>query len=293
MAYVHQEPHREVIQMGPHDSFLVFNRTKETFHYPLHFHPEYELNYISNGSGLRRVVGNSFSEIEDKELVLIGSDVPHCWEQHNCEGKKVREITIQFHPTLFHESLLNRGIMKPIKDMLRKSKHGILFSRQVINSIESRLIEVTKLDGFDYFMELVSILYDLAVSRNQTLLSDTYAKKGNGESNEKLSRVHEFIEKNYTKKITLSELAQITNMSPVSFNRFIKKRTGKTFINYLNDVRISKACRLLIEQDESISYIAYGCGFNSIANFNRMFKKSKGCTPTEYRNGFWGVKKVL
>lgn len=290
---VHKTPHREIIQMGPHDSFLVFDRVKEKFDYPLHHHPEYELNYISNGSGLRRIVGNSFSEIDNKELVLIGSNVEHCWEQHNCQGKKVQEITIQFQNTLFPENFLMRGIMKPIREMLEKSKRGIVFSNETVKALEPRLIKVTMLDGFDYFMELMSILYDLAISRNQKLLSSSNLKSDNIKNNDKLNKVYDFIHNNYTRSIKLNELAEFSNMTSVSFNRFMKRHTGKTFVEYLNAVRISNACKILIENQDNVSDIAYRCGFNNLTNFNRIFKKNKGCTPTEFRNDFWGVKKVL
>ena len=279
--------------MGSHDSFLVFDRTKEKFDFPLHYHPEFELNYISNGAGLRRVVGNSISEIGDKDLVLIGSNLEHCWEQHNCSAKQIHEITVQFQNTLLPENLLMRGIMRPIKKMLEKSRRGIVFSGRAIQNVEFRLLNVTKLDGFDYFTELLSILYDLAISRNQVMLSTAMAKFENGRDNEKLDKVYIFIEKNYNRKLTLKELSDFSTMTPVSFNRFIKKHTGKTFVEYLNDVRIGNACRQLIERDDSISNVAYACGFHSIANFNRTFKRIKGSTPTKFRSDFWGIKKVL
>lgn len=293
MAKISSDSYREIIQMGSHDSFLVFDRIKDTFDFPLHHHPEFELNYISNGSGLRRVVGNSIAEIENKDLVLIGPNLEHCWEQHNCNQKQIHEITIQFQNTLLPESLLTRGIMRPIKKMFEKSRHGIVFSGQALQNVESRILNVAKLDGFDYFTELLSILYDLAISRNQKLLSTSTSKFESGKANEKLDKVYIFIEKNYHRKLTLKELSDFSNMTPVSFNRFIKRHTGKTFVEYLNDVRIGNACRRLIEEDDNISGIAYDCGFNSIANFNRTFKRIKGSTPTKFRSDFWGIKKVL
>ncbi|MEO0572804.1 MAG: AraC family transcriptional regulator [Bacteroidota bacterium] len=251
------------------------------------------LNYISNGPGLRRVVGNNITEIGRKELVLIGPNLEHCWEQHHCTEKEIHEITVQFQNTLLPENLLMRGIMRPIKKMLEKSRRGISFSELAIQNVESRLLNVAQLDGFDYFTELLSILYDLAISRNQVLLSTSMARFQNGMDNEKLDKVNIFLEKNYDRKLTLKELSDFLNMTPVSFNRFIKKHTGKTFVEYLNDVRIGNACRRLIERDDNISDIAYTCGFNSIANFNRAFKRIKGCTPTKFRSDFWGIKKVL
>ena len=285
--------HREVIQMTPSDSFIVFDRTKELFDYPIHYHPEFELNYIRNGAGLRRIVGDHMEEIDQAELVLIGPNLSHCWQQYKCSNDTIHEITIQFPDNLLTDSLLNRAIMKPIKDMFRRSSYGILFSQQTIQQQEERICQVTQLDGIDYFLELLSILYDLATSRNQRLLSSQILDPEVRLPNEKMAKLHHFIEQNYSRKITLQEVSALLNMSPVTFNRFIKKRTGKTFIEYLNEIRIGHATRLLINKDMSISEIAFSVGFNSMANFNRIFKKSKNCTPSQYREDFLGVRRFL
>lgn len=285
--------HREITPLSSQDSFMVFDRTKDFFDFPVHFHPELELNFILNGQGVRRIVGDSLEEIDDMELVLVGSNLSHGWDQYHCESKNIREITIQFHHDLFDEKFLQRRIMKPIKDMFAAASHGILFSRETTTLLSPRIQMVSKLDGIDYFMELLSLLYDLSRSRNQRLLSTSKIHLENFENSDQLKKLYDFVQENYTNKITLDEMAEMLNMSSVSFNRFIKKRTGTTFIGYLNDVRIGYASRWLIEKDLSISEIAYRTGFNSIANFNRVFKKLKGSTPTQYRMDFSGIKRVL
>jgi len=285
--------HREITPISNQDSFLVFDRVKDIFDYPVHFHPEYEINFIENGKGLRRIVGDSMEEVGDLELVLVGPNLFHGWEQHQCTRKNMHEITIQFHNDLFDRGFLNRKIMKPIKDMFDRSSHGILFSEPDVQQVIPRILKVSKLEGIDYFLELFSILYDLANSRNQRLLSTTTIYMESFENSDKLKLLYDFVQENYAAKITLDEVSELMNMSSVSFNRFIKKRTGKTFVEYVNDVRIGYASRWLIEKDLSISEIAFLCGFNSIANFNRVFKKNKGRTPTKYRNDFSGIKRVL
>ncbi|PCJ92277.1 MAG: AraC family transcriptional regulator [Flavobacteriaceae bacterium] len=285
--------HREITPLSSEDSFLVFDRIKDNFDFPVHFHPELELNFISNAKGVRRVVGDSIEEIDDLELVLVGSSLYHGWEQYHCTSKKIREVTIQFHEDLFDKAFLSRNIMKPLKDMFDRSAHGILFSKATTRNIKSRILIVSKLAGIDYFMELLSILYDLSISRNQRLLSTTTIYLENFENSDKIKLLYDYVQKNYASKITLSEVSELLNMSNVSFNRFIKKRTGKTFVEYLNDVRIGYASRWLVERDCSISEIAFLCGFNSIANFNRVFKKAKKTTPTNYRQDFSGIKRVL
>ena len=183
--------------------------------------------------------------------------------------------------------------MKPIKDMFERSIHGILFSNKTASDIYQRISQVSKLDSMDYFLELISILYDLANSRNQRLLSTYTANRENFENSDNIKTVYEYVQENFEKKITLAEVAELVNMSHVSFNRFMKKRTGKTFVDYVNDVRIGYAAIRLVEKDNSISEIAFDCGFNNIANFNRVFKKLKKCTPSQYKNEFSGIKRIL
>lgn len=290
---IQKKVHREITPLSAEDSFLVFDRKKREFDFPIHFHPEFELNLIKNGKGVRRLVGDSLEEIDDIELVLVGPNLHHGWITHNCKTDEIHEVTIQFQNNLFNEDLLNKRIMKPIKEMFDRSIHGILFTKKISNELYPRISQVSRLDGMDYFIEMVSILHDLANSRNQRLLSTYTVNRNEFENSDNIKKVYDYIHANFHKKITLAEVSDIVNMSSVSFNRFIKKRTGKTFINYLNDVRISNAAMWLLEKDQSISEIAYKCGFNNIANFNRVFKKFKNCTPTEYKAVFEGIKRVL
>jgi AraC-like DNA-binding protein len=285
--------HREITPLSPEDSFLVFDRVKSEFNFPIHFHPEYELNFIKRGKGVKRIVGDSIEEIEDYELVLIGPNLHHGWFTHNCLSNDIHEITIQFHRDLFNDEFLTRKIMKPIKDMFERSIHGILFSNKTAREIYQRISQVSKFDNMDYFLELISILYDLANSRNQRLLSTYTANRENFENSDNIKAVYEYVQENYGKKVTLSEVANLVSMSNVSFNRFMKKRTGKTFVDYVNDVRIGYAAIRLVEKDISVSEIAFNCGFNNIANFNRVFKKLKKCTPSQYKNEFSGIKRIL
>lgn len=285
--------HREITPLAPEDSFLVFDRIKSDFDFPIHFHPEYEINFILNGKGVRRVIGDSMEEIDDIELVLVGPNLQHGWELHHCRNTNIHEITIQFHNDLFDSKLLARRIMKPIKDMFDRSAHGILFSKKISEEVKPKILKLSKIDSIDYFLELISILQDLATSRNQRMLSSYTSNNKNFENSDKTRIIYEYVQENYQDKISLAEISKLVNMSPVSFNRFIKKRTGKTFIEYVNDTRIGYAARWLIEKDLSIAEIAFKCGFNNIANFNRVFKKSKSCTPSQYREEFSGIKRVL
>jgi AraC-like DNA-binding protein len=285
--------HREIISLSSQDSFLVFDRVKDTFDYPVHYHPEFEINFILNGKGVKRVVGDNIEEIDDVELVLVGPNLYHGWELNKCKNKQIHEITVQFHNDLFDDLLLSRRIMSPIKDMFNRSIHGILFSKKVAEELTPRLMKISKLDGMDYFLEITSILYDLANSRNQRLLSTFTVDYDTFDDYDKMKLVYEYVQKNFAEKITLDDVSSLASMTSISFNRFIKKRTGKTFVNYINDVRIGYAARWLVEKDLSISEIAFKTGFNNIANFNRSFKAIKKCTPSQYKEDFSGLKRIL
>ena len=177
--------------------------------------------------------------------------------------------------------------------MFERSAHGILFSKKIAEEIKPKILKLSKIDSIDYFLELISILHDLANSRNQQLLSTYISENKNFENSDKIKKIYEYVQNNYQNKMSLNEISDLVNMSPVSFNRFIKKRTGKTFIEYVNDTRIGYASRWLIEKELSIAEIAFKCGFNNIANFNRVFKKTKNCTPSQFRQEFSGIKRVL
>jgi AraC-like DNA-binding protein len=159
---------------------------------------------------------------------------------------------------------------------------------------EERLKHISKKRSFDSYMEFQSLLYDLAISRDQRLLTNISFQKNNDFFNsDKIEKIYNFIRDNYSKRIMLEDAAKLQNMSVVSFSRLIKQRTGKSFIDFVNEIRLGYATRMLIESSKSISEICYECGFNNISNFNRTFKKKQKCTPTEFRTNFNGVKNVF
>jgi AraC-like DNA-binding protein len=283
--------HREITPLTQGDCLMVFDRPKKNFDFPVHFHPEYEINLIQNGRGAKRFVGDHIGSIGNYEMVITGPNVIHGWEQGECKSRELHEITIQFQSDLLGNSLLDRNIMKPIKDLLNRSQSGILFSEETTQSVLPRIHKLTRNNGFDSFIELVSLLYDLANARNQQILSTAPLRNDEFYNSSKIKKVYDYIRLNYQNKIKLEDIAAMLNMTSISFSRLIKQRTGKTFVEFLNDYRIGCATRLLIESNDSIAEIAFKCGFNNMANFNRIFKKSKGYTPSSFRSGFSGVKK--
>ena len=285
--------HREITPLSDNDCFMVFDRYKSEFSFPVHFHPEYELNYISNAKGAKRIIGDHIDEIDDLELVLVGPNIFHCWEDfHNTENQ-IHEITIQFPADLIGESLLIKNIYKPIKELFQHAQRGIAFSRQTILQVEEKLLTISKINGFDSILELQSLLFDLATSRNQRLLTNASFQRTNDFYNsENIDKVYNYMKENCNKKIKLEDVAKLLSMSVISFTRMIKQQTGKTFIDFLNEMRLGLATRQLIETNISVAQICFNCGFNNVSNFNRIFRRKQGVTPTEFRNNFTGMKSI-
>lgn len=285
--------HREITPLKENDCFLVFDRLKSEFNFPIHFHTEYELNLILNAKGAKRIVGDHIFEIDDLELVLVGPNLYHGWEDLHNRGTQIHEVTIQFPRDLFSEDMLNKNVMKPIKEVLFHSNRGISFSRATVLQVKDKILSLSQKRGFDSFIELQTLLYDLAMARDQKLLTNiSFQRLDDFQNSEKIEQLYNFIKENFRNKIKLEEAAQLLNMSVVSFTRFIKQRTGKSFVDFVNEIRLGYATRLLIESNKSISEVCYECGFNNISNFNRIFKKKQDTTPSEFRNSFKGLKNV-
>jgi AraC-like DNA-binding protein len=278
---------REITPLTQSDCFTIFSRVKSEFDFPMHSHEELELNFIMNAKGARRVVGDHIDEIDDMELVLVGANLPHVWQTHKCKSKEIKEITIQFHKDLFDDKFLRRNQLSFIRTMLERSARGILFSKQTIEQIKPRLMILNQKHGFDSVLELMSILHDLSISRNMHTLSDaTFSNAELSYNSRRIERSIEYMNQNFQKSITLSEVAKLANMTDVSFSRFFRSRTGITFMDSLLEMRLGHASRLLIDTTQSVAEVAYNCGFNNISNFNRLFKKKKGCTPKEFRESY-------
>ncbi|MGQ8335531.1 AraC family transcriptional regulator [Sunxiuqinia sp. A32] len=283
---------REITPLTQYDCFTIFSREKDEFDFPLHAHEDIEINLILDGEGAQRIVGDHISEITNKELVCIGSNLAHGWFTHKCTNKKIREVTIQFHTDLFDERFLKRNQMVNIRNMFENAKRGIAFHPSTIETIAPRIIALYKKGGFDSTLELLSILHDLSISRDIKILSNaTFSPEQYGTYNSRrIEKVFEYMNNNFHKQITLSEVSKIANMSEASFSRFIKKHTGFSFVDSLNEIRLGHVSRMLLDTTQSIAEIAFKCGFNNMANFNRTFKNKKGFTPKEFRNKYVGER---
>jgi len=282
---------REVTPLTKNDCFAIFSREKNGFDFPLHNHDYLEINLILNGSGAQRIVGNHIGEIEERELVCIGPNLAHGWFNHRCRSKSIKEVTIQFHKDLFDDRLLKKNQLVNIRNMFENAKRGILFSKNTIDDITPRILSLYKKLGFDSILELLSILNHLSLSKDFKLLSDsTFVAEEQNYISRRVEKVFDFMNSNFNEHITLTDAAKIANMADASFSRFIKQRTGNSFVENLNEIRMGHVSRMLIDTSQSVAEIAYKCGFNNMANFNRTFKNKKGLTPKEFRENYVGKR---
>jgi AraC-like DNA-binding protein len=291
--------YREITPLTPFDCFTFFSREKKDFDFPLHHHEEFELNLIINGKGVKRIIGDHIGVIDDAELVLVGSHLPHGWFTHHyawVESKPlIQEITIQFHRDLFDEKFLLRNQLFFIKSLFEKASNGILFSKETVQRIYPRLVNLSKTKDFMSVLELMAILHELSISKDMLSLSNSTFKDNEAIhiNSRRLENVFAYMQTNFTQDIPLSKVAQIAGMTEVSFSRFIKKRTGKTYIESLNEIRLGHASRMLIETTHAIAEIAYKNGFNNLSYFNRIFKNKNGITPKEFRENYSGTKTFI
>lgn len=283
---------REITPLTQNDCFTLFSRHKSSFDFPLHTHEEFELNLILHAKNAKRVIGDHIDLIDDAELVFIGSNLPHAWFTEKCTSENIHEITIQFNRDLIDEKFLQKKQLGFMRAMFEKSFNGVLFSQETIHRISPRIIALAKKTGFDSVLELLSILHDLSTSRNMITLSTGVFFNNNNisYSSRRVQKVMEYLNNNFSKEVSLTEAAKIASMTEVSFSRFFKTKTGQTFIDTLNEIRLGNATRMLMETSQGVAEIAYLCGFNNISNFNRIFKKRKGNTPKEFRESFSGTR---
>ncbi|HON52633.1 MAG TPA: AraC family transcriptional regulator [Bacteroidales bacterium] len=265
------------------DCVLVFVRKNKVFDFPVHFHIDYELNFITQAHGAQRIVGDHKSIISDYELVLVGPNVVHGWTApEHTKLENVTEITIQFPRDLFSNSLIHKNAFNSIKELLNHASKGITFSTETIQKVTPLLYKISTHKGIETFILLLEILHELSECKNTAILASkqyTY----DDIHNYNINKIYEYVEQHFKNKITLEEIASHVNMTVISFSRLIKNRTGKTFVEFLNDYRIQYAIRLLMESSKTVSEITDECGFNNQANFNRIFKLKTGYTPTDYK----------
>ena len=278
----------EITRLTDKDCYHLVARHKKQHTYPLHRHGEMELNFVENCSGNRRIIGDSIEVIDCYDLVLMGGGLEHTWEQYECQSNDIREVTIHFSRDLFSDAFLSKTHLKPLADLISKADVGVAFGMKAIMHNYDRLNELVNMEpGFYSVMKFIELMYELSLTSDYRLLSTSaFAHTTMTTDSRRVQKVKDYIDANFKDDIRLQELADLANMTPTAFSRFFKLRTGKSISEYIIDVRLGHAARMLADSTMAVVEICYRCGFNNISNFNRIFKRKKGLTPTEFRENY-------
>ncbi len=276
----------EKIMSPPQGSFKCFTYEGELFDAPWHFHPEFELTLILKSSGMR-YVGDSVMEFEAGDLVLLGTNLPHCWKNTEHQKEPARSIVVQWEENVLGDGWLEKDEFIAIRKLLKTATLGIKFGKNTSNVIAPLLQNMTKCSPFKKIISLLEILHLLAQENDYEVLSrGTFSLKLNQGSYQQIDLIQNYVSDNYQHQITLKDISNLVLMSEETFCRFFKRTYGKSFFTFLNEYKIKLACKQLIETNKQVSEIAFLCGYESLPFFYRQFKKFMNCTPLVYQKKY-------
>jgi AraC-like DNA-binding protein len=282
--------YQEITPVTGSDLFVILDSVNKGFEYPIHNHPEFELTYVTGSAGTR-IVGDSTRRYTGDDLVLIGPYLFHKWNDEDQQGTALhpcRVITIQFDMHLFDKALLNKKPFAAIQQMLLTSGRGIRFFGKSLEKAKESIIRLTSAKGIESATEFLMLMDSLANAKHQELLASEGFNANPVQVNSKrLHAAYQFIRLHFHESgLKMSDVAAELNLGDSAFSHFFKKATNRSFSDYLIELRIEHACKLLIESDEQISRIAFLSGFNNMANFNRQFRQMRDCAPMKFRKMF-------
>lgn len=286
----------EITPLNEHDCFYLVDRFKPGFDFPIHKHAELEINFVSNCKGCQRIVGDSIETLDFYDLVVIGPNIEHGWVQNGVvQSSDIREITIQWMPTPSDSNYMDKNELVSIRQLFLNAKNGIAFGQETIKSLLPKFKElIAPQPGFIRFLKLQEIIFYLSLSEDYHKLSTTsFANVIDTSNSRRIKKIKDYICKHYSELLRLEDLSEMVNMTPTAFSRFFKTRTNQTLSDYIIDIRIGHAIRMLVDTTMTSSEICYMCGFNNISNFNRLFRKKKGCSPMEFRENYIKTKIIV
>jgi len=267
-------------------SFLAHRFESPWFETPWHYHEEFELLLCDGGWG-KKYVGNHLSEYRKGDVLLLGSNLPHWFaaDESIYREKKVKpaSIVIQFTRAGFGEGFFELEEMKRIQNMLQNSAHGLEFFGNSREKFADQIKAILELEGIKRFLSLVMLLEEMSRSQESHKLTLNPVQGLSSLDSPRMDAILQFLLTNYSREIRLEEVANLVQMSPAGFCRYLKSRTQKTLIELVNDFRINQACKLLHESDLKVVEVCYEVGFSNLSNFNRQFRKQIKMSPKEYR----------
>ena len=279
----------EVLQPANSQSFLVRKFDKLAFDAPYHFHEEYELTCVINGSG-KRYVGSHMEDFASGDLVLLGPNLPHCWKLESNEQtlRTASAVVIQFNDAFLGEEFFNKFELQLIKKLFQKAGCGVSFYGETVKEINQMLLGlVEEKSNFRILIGLLEILHRLASSEEYNLLDQhrIIAERSVTER-ERINPVFAYLVENFRKHVSLDKAASIANMTPNAFCKYFKKVTRKTFMETIIEYRLNYAIQQLVQTDKPISEISYESGFGDVSHFYKMFKAKMNLSPLNYRKRF-------
>jgi len=276
----------ETITPGANASFVYRVFRQPCFPFQWHHHPELELTMIVRGRGLR-FVGDSVQDYAEGDVCLLGAHTPHTWYSQPVKGQSVVSIVIQFSADFLGERFMRLPESRSIIELYERARRGLVLGGSLRRSIAEQMVKMRKqpVGSFTHVCGLMSMLDEisrdakdakpLAVSDFEPTLSKQASRTINAVCGMMNARLDEIP--------TQAKAAEMAGLSPQAFSRFFKRCVGRTYVEYVNHLRIGAACRELMETDRSVTQIAYDAGFNNLSNFNRRFRDVKGMTPREFR----------
>ena len=282
------QPQLEKIRKPHNASFRAFVRQERQFPFAWHYHPEFELTLITSGRG-RRFVGDHIANFREGDLVLLGPLLPHTWRSGPSSpgSKQRRAIVVQFLDTFLGTAIGECKELRLVRQLLTRSGHGLQILGRHRTVVAKQLESLVKLRSAQKLSAMLNILDELSVAKQtRSLASKAYAIPRQRSTSPKISQILETIHRDFQRPLRQNDLAQAADLSRAAFNRNFRQATGTTLVDYVNDLRIGHACRMLAESAKPITEICFESGFTNLSNFNRCFLRRRGMPPSKFRSQF-------
>lgn len=285
------KPVLEHLPLESDESFVVKSFDYKYYPTPWHFHPEYELVMVTESTG-KRFIGDNIQNFKENDFALIGPNLPHLYKNDPSyyapnSKKRAKSIVVHFLKSSFGDSFLTLPEAKKINRLLARASRGLDITGKTRKRVAPIMHELCDLSGMTRMIRLLELLCILSESKDLKYISGETVTGHNEVESDRINEVLNFVFKNYHREITVPEVAELSNLAVNSFSRFFRRRTRKTFVSFLNEVRLSQASKILVETDTSVAEICFACGFNNLSNFNKQFRRIYGANPLRYRQAYW------
>ena len=281
------------ITLNPECSFNVRKDTGEQVYSMWHHHPEIELFLIRGGKGIQIIGDNTTNINESCHAIMVGSFLPHTIVYNNeYSDKEVEAFVIHFDPNMFGKTFLEMPELQLIQNLLKETSYGLLIQGDSLAYMEKQMEAMYLADYPMRLFLLLQLLQKIAIDKNyEVIASAGFAGNFSSRDNTRINNIYQFTFDNFSRDISIDEVASQLKLSRESFCRYFKLKTGKTYIQFLMEVRIGYACKLLMENEKNVTEICYACGYNNASNFHHQFKMIKGKTPLQYQKEYFKTAK--